>query len=63
MNQHMSTDGEGADTVDFWWNGEELKTLQRQRREAGAVDRPGPSSARVIDLQRVDPNPTRPLAS
>ena len=26
MNQRMSSDGEGADPVDFWWDGEELKT-------------------------------------
>ena len=75
MNQRMSSDGEGADPVDFWWNGEELKTLQRQRREVGqvfhdrdagreqgAVDRTG-SAARVIDIQRVDPNQKRALVS
>ena len=75
MNQRMSSDRESPDTVDFWWHSEELKILQRQRpevgevldnrnagREQGAVDRTR-SSARVIDIQRVDPNQARPLVS
>jgi len=62
----MSSDRKSADAADFWWQGEELKSLQRQRREVREVlddrnaggeqsgmDRPG-STARVIDIQPID---------
>jgi len=63
----MSSDRKSAETFDFWWNGDELNSLQRQRRDVREVlddrnaggeqrgmDRPG-SAARVSDIQQIDP--------